>query len=368
MKHRFVPGAAALVLFFALLAGADTAREGARTGLALSFQMAIPALFPFFMVSALLTDTGVTAALGHICARPLWKLYGLPGEAAGALVLGLTGGYPVGVQTAGDLYAAGRLDKAQVERLLGFCNNTGPAFIVGVCGVGVFGSVQAGLMLYVLHILSALLTGLALTRPGRGAPPSAPPHSKTTHPVFSAALVRACERAAETSIKVAAFITLFAVFAALLDACGALRLCMAALAPVCRLLGMPETAAAPLTLGTLELTRGLSVLPEAALPQRFALPLASTLLAFGGLSVWCQSLSLAAGHGLSLARCFLGKLLHAAIAGTLTVFWCAVIPRPFPAFAPAEAFFPVCPVWMQAAPIVFILLTITYGKVVRHRL
>ena len=171
MKHRFLPAAAALALFSALIFGADAAREGARTGLSLSFQMAVPALFPFFVAGALLTDTGVAAALGRACAWPLWKLYGLPGESAGALVLGLTGGYPVGVQAAADLYAAGRLDKAQAEHLLGFCNNTGPAFIVGVCGAGVFGSVRAGLLLYALHILSALLTGLALTHPGRGAPP-----------------------------------------------------------------------------------------------------------------------------------------------------------------------------------------------------
>lgn len=108
-------------------------REGARTGLSLSFQMAVPALFPFFVAGALLTDTGVAAALGRACAWPLWKLYGLPGEAAGALVLGLTGGYPVGVQAAADLYAAGRLDKAQAEHLLGFCNNTGPGRSLWAC-------------------------------------------------------------------------------------------------------------------------------------------------------------------------------------------------------------------------------------------
>ena len=47
MKHRFLPAGAALFFFLALILGADAAREGARTGLSLSFQMAIPALFPF---------------------------------------------------------------------------------------------------------------------------------------------------------------------------------------------------------------------------------------------------------------------------------------------------------------------------------
>ena len=148
----------------------------------------------------------------------------------------------------------------------------------GVCGAGVFGSVRVGLLLYALHILSALLTGLALTHPGRGAPSPSAARRESPRLPFTSALVRACERAAETSIKVAAFITLFAVFASLLDACGALRACMAVLAPACRL------------------------------------------------------------------------------AGALTVLWCAAAPQPFPVFAPAETLLPLCPVWMQAIPIVMILL------------
>ena len=55
MKHRFLPAAAALALFSALIFGADAAREGARTGLSLSFQMAVPALVPCFGAGALLT-------------------------------------------------------------------------------------------------------------------------------------------------------------------------------------------------------------------------------------------------------------------------------------------------------------------------
>ena len=185
MKRR-LPGLAALLFFLALILGADAAREGAKYGLALAFGTAVPALFPFFAASSLLGQTGVLAALGRVCARPMWKLYGLPGEAAGPLVLGLTGGYPVGAAAAADLHREGRLDAAQAGRLLGFCNNTGPAFIVGVCGAGMLGSVRTGLVLYAIHIAAALLTGLALTHAGRGRAPApdiikkkAPRRSKT---------------------------------------------------------------------------------------------------------------------------------------------------------------------------------------------
>ena len=347
---RYFSAVTAVLLLIVFIAGADIAREGAKAGLALSFHMAVPALFPFFIAGTLLTDTGVTAWLGRACGWLMWKLYGLPGQAASAIILGFTGGYPIGVQAAADLYTAGQLNRAQAQRLLGFCNNTGPAFIIGVCGAGVFGSVRVGLILYFLHIVSALLTGLALTTAGHGKGESYQPPAPAGSLPFPAALVHACERAAQSSIKIAAFITLFSILSALLEQSGILRLLTDCLTPAALRIGIPAEGISPFLLGGMELTRGLAILPEAGLPYRLALPLASGLLAFGGLSVWCQSLSLAAASGLSLKRCFVGKTLHAAIATALTVFWCAAMPGAVPAFAPGQA--PVFPFGMKVIPLI----------------
>ena len=60
--------------------------------------------------------------------------------------------------------AAGAVSREEAERLLGFCNNSGPAFIVGAVGAGIFGSPSVGLALYGIHILAAVLTGLLLRR------------------------------------------------------------------------------------------------------------------------------------------------------------------------------------------------------------
>lgn len=361
MKRR-LPALCALAFFLALLFRAGPARQGAAYGLSLAFGAAVPALFPFFVASTLLAETGVLAALGRACAYPIWKLYGLPGEAAGALVLGLTGGYPVGARVAAELYRSGALTRGQAERLLGFCNNTGPAFIVGVCGAGVLGSARAGLVLYGVHIAAALLCGLVMTSPGRGPAPIPPRGRQTPRAPFADALVRACEQAAQTSLQVAAFITLFAVLAALAEDGGLLDALARLLSPLCARAGLPEDAAWPLLYGGLELTRGLSILPEAALPGRALLPAASVLLAFGGLSVWCQTMSVLSGSGLSPRRFFLGKILHAALAAALAALCAAALPQTVPALAPLEAVLPSIPAGRSAAGIVITLLTITYGK------
>ena len=58
------------------------------------------------------------------------------------------------------------MSREEGERLLTFCNNSNPVFLISVLGVGVFGSVRTGIWLWLIHVLSALLTGLLFR--GRG--------------------------------------------------------------------------------------------------------------------------------------------------------------------------------------------------------
>ena len=117
--RRKVLMAAVLFITVWLLWEAEALREAAREGLALCAGSVIPALFPFLAASSLLLKLGFGDALAGPLA-PLMGLYRLPGEAAGALVLGLAGGYPVGARTAAELYAQGALtrDEAELEAFL----------------------------------------------------------------------------------------------------------------------------------------------------------------------------------------------------------------------------------------------------------
>ncbi len=58
----------------------------------------------------------------------------------------------------------GDIGREEAENLLGFCNNSGPAFIIGAAGVGGFSSSGAGVLLYFSHAAAALMTGILLSR------------------------------------------------------------------------------------------------------------------------------------------------------------------------------------------------------------
>lgn len=83
--------------------------EGVRRGLALAAGSALPALFPFFVAGELLTASHADRALSRLLAPLLRRIYALPQAGAAPVVLGLTGGYPVGAAVCASLLREGRL-------------------------------------------------------------------------------------------------------------------------------------------------------------------------------------------------------------------------------------------------------------------
>lgn len=156
---------AACVLFLVLLCvySADCA-DAVRAALTLCLTSAVPSLFPFFAASSLAVSCGLAHDLGKLVSPLMRTIFHLPGCAAAAMVLGFLGGYPAGARMAAELHDAGLCTKTEADAIAACCNNTGPAFLIGMCGSGLFGSLRAGLFLYAVHILSALITAF-LSRP-----------------------------------------------------------------------------------------------------------------------------------------------------------------------------------------------------------
>ena len=118
------------------LADARQLRLEAAKALTLCAGTVIPALFPFMVVTGLLVRLGFGQWLAPDMAGLMASLFRLPGCAGSALLLGLVGGYPIGARTAAELYASGDLTRQEAERLLTFCNNSNPVFLISVLGVG----------------------------------------------------------------------------------------------------------------------------------------------------------------------------------------------------------------------------------------
>ena len=192
----------------------------------------------------------------------------------------------MGGRTAGELYRSGQCEREECERLLAFCNNAGPSFILGIAGLGCFGSVRVGAWLYLIHVGAAVMVGLLFRSTSRqmGRP------EKTETPRWADALIEAVRGGAMSMVNICAFVVFFLVILRLFS----------------RFTGIQHGA----ILGIVEMTNGILRLAN----DRRGFIWAAGLLGWGGLSVHCQTAAVLSGSGLSLKRYFIGKALQAAIS------------------------------------------------------
>lgn len=318
--------AALMVAALALVAAPGEAITGAKNGLTLCFNVIVPSLFPFFVLSALVVDLGLAAQLGRAMEKLMRPLFRVSGSCAAAVALGFIGGYPVGARTALQLYQQGLCTKPEAERLLAFCNNSGPAFVLGVVGAGVFGDSRVGLLLYLTHALASLLVGLLFRFHGRDEGRAAVRHAKPIETVtLPAAFTGAVTRSLQNTLNICAFVVFFSVVLQLLTAYGVL----AALAGLLARFGFEEVWARRLVAGLLELSSGVSSLSGGGGFAQLA-SMAAFMLGWAGLSVHCQVLAFLVDSGLSARTYLAGKLCHGLFAAGLTWLLARLVPMEEP--------------------------------------
>ena len=133
---------------------ADLVTKGAVSGLLLWYSSVVPALFPFMVLSSVLSASGGVQAL----MRPfpvVFRFAGLSADGWYVLLTGLLCGCPMGAKTCADLYAEGRISSGEAKFLFALCNHPSPMFLAGfVCPM--FAS-QVPLSYFVFSIYAPLL-------------------------------------------------------------------------------------------------------------------------------------------------------------------------------------------------------------------
>ncbi len=299
----------------AILLNPALAVDYARNGLELCAEIIIPSLFPFFVCSGLLIYSGFCQVLAKIFEPVMKPVFGINGAGAAAFVLGIISGYPLGALTACQLYESSYVSKSEAERLLAFCNNSGPLFILGSIGVSLYHSPRAGIVLYAAHILAALIVGILFRFYQRGSYAAPPARVETPDrslgELFSAVLANSIQ--------------------SILTVCGAVLFFSVVTNIVMQYL--PLTAVLkPVVLGLFEFVTGITALSNTDLVLQEKLVLSAAIVGFAGLSVHVQVMGVVSRHMLSLKPYLLGKVLHGAIAAFLTYVILQFVPVSAPVF------------------------------------
>ena len=265
----------------------------------------LPSLLPFFFLTALLTKTKAVGAFCKAAGGVSKILYNENGLAIYTQTMSFLSGYPVGAKIVCDLYKSGAIDSSRAEKLAFVSSTSGPLFIVGGVGIGMFTDKKVGLILLLSHFLSSVLVGIVLRGVNKGSIDNTPiiPSTKSENALY--------ESIYSSVISVAVVGGFIAVFYTLAKVLMDFRI----LSPVDFLLGkvVGSELAEGVSIGLIECTTGIKAIAALGTTPLSA-ALACALITLGGLSVWCQSIVYLSQAKVRVGLFVGAKILQAAIA------------------------------------------------------
>ena len=287
-KHRLALIFSCFTMIILLL-DPTTAGFGGISGIRLCTDSVIPSLFPFIFICNYFN--GNLSTLHTPFNRFLEKILHIPSDLESTLLLSFLGGYPVGAQTVADMYHDRILSKRSAEIYLGYFSNAGPAFIFGVAGM-LFTAEYVCWILWMLQIISALITGILLPSPGDTD------GSRTKCGNLS--LVSALQKSLKICASISGWIILFRILLGYTDK-YLLRKC---------------SISSVILSGLLELSNGcLNLSDVSSEPLRFVL--CAVFLSAGGLCIVLQTASVTKELGLGLY--IPGKLIQTSVCLLLSI-------------------------------------------------
>ncbi|WP_027414553.1 sporulation integral membrane protein YlbJ [Aneurinibacillus terranovensis] len=330
-------GACSFILAFSLLLFPEDSFKASLRGLTIWWDVVFPALLPFFIASEILLGFGLAHFMGVLLEPLMRPVFNLPGTGSFVLTMGFASGYPVSAKLTTRLREQKLISRVEGERLVSFTTTSDPVFITGAVAVGFFHSVKTGIILLVVHYLSALLIGAIMSfyRRGDEKTPSLNPSDK---PILYRALQSmhrarmrdgrpigmlmgdAVNGAIQTQLLVGGFMLFFSVVLTVLMKLNFITLISVPLGNLLHMLGYPLHSAKAFIYGFFEVTLGAkqaSTLFSSDL-SLFIMAVASAILAWGGISVHAQVASILAETDIRYLPFLFARCCHAVLAFILT--------------------------------------------------
>lgn len=321
MKHKYFRvyklkklSILAIAFLFAafLVANPEQSVEACKNALFICANTIIPSMFPFFVCSGLLISLGFARYISKYLNPVMRPLFHVPGSGALALITGILSGYPVGASAVADLRSRNLCTKEEGERMLAFCTNSGPLFILGAVGTGMFHNQRIGLLLYTSHVLAALLTGVLFRfyHYSKTTSPQLSKQASMPSETISACICASIKNAVVNILSVCGFVVAFSVFISVMTG---------------DLFKTPSLLSSGIG-GFFEVTRGCLDASSLNISLSQRLIFCSAMMGFAGMCVHFQVIGIISKTDLSLRPYLLGKIMCAAISVLILLLLLRFVP------------------------------------------
>lgn len=313
---KFLLQIGVICIIYFIITNPNDAMQYTTNAMDMCFGIIVPTLFPFFVCSGLLIYSGFCNTLSKLFAFCMRPLFLVSPAGASAFVIGIVSGYPLGAITAGELYKNNYITKTEAQRLLAFCNNSGPLFILCSVGLAMYSSLKYGVALYVCHILASVSVGI-LFRFYRRNDYIAPKTIMTSD---------------EKSIGTIFSISVNNAVSNMLTVCGTVVFFSVVSSLIVSHLPLNNTLYA-IFVSLSEFVSGTNLISSLNMDMGIKLILTAFVVGFAGLSVHLQVMAAVSKYELSLKPYIIGKLLHGVLSALFMLIYLKINPITTAVFA-----------------------------------
>ena len=252
----------------------------------------MPATLPFLFLTALLIRQRAFHRAAGKLAPLAQKAFRVSGAGGLCAVLSALSGYPVGARTVLDLSTAGVISKEERFRLACLASTSGPMFLVGAVGAGMFQSAAIGWSLFLSHLLGVYTVCFFLRFRAKPNTVYAPYllDIREGNPLVDSVL---------SVLAVGGAIAIFYAFSGIaIDALA--------------LTGIQNGYLSAIVTGLLEMTSGCKLLSE--MGGSFSVALSAFFVTFGGGCVLMQQMSFLSRAGVKPLPFFAVKIIQGVLA------------------------------------------------------
>jgi sporulation integral membrane protein YlbJ len=232
-------------------------------------------------------------------------------------------GYPSGAKITSELIASHKITSREGQKILTFSSTSGPLFIIGAVGAGMLKSTEVGYIIFICHILGAIINGILLKLFNKSKYSANETTNKSfilnknspTGNIMSKAIVNSLY----TSGFIGGYIILFSVIITLLDKITF----FSSITKIISIFLPNNISWVPgiLFKTSLEISNGCKIISSLPTEYELKLILISFIIAFSGFSIIGQVASIINKTKINLGAYILGKLSH----GVISSFLCYIL-------------------------------------------
>lgn len=321
-----------LVIIILVVSNPTVSINSAKEGLDLWFNILVPSLFPFFILSELLISLKFVDFFGNLLKPIIKPVFNVPGQGAFPLIMSVMSGYPVGIKLTSRLREENIITREEGNRLICFVSTSGPLFILGAVLIGMLNSPKLGPLLILPHYLGAITLGLLFSKikqKSRNGNTKKDVFKKnnfynnldnlsTTKPSIGLLISKSIKDSIDSILLIGGFVIIYSVVIELLFISKAFN---SVILVGTNFLDIQPDLMKGIIAGIIELTTGCKRIAASNLNIIIKILVCNFLIGWGGLSIHSQSISFISLTDLNSYLYLFSKFLH----GILSVIYTYII-------------------------------------------